>query len=350
MNTAIGVCTFQIIPGNDIQLLPAGVFRSRDGRPTDVAAGSWRLTAEDAANVIAEANAQVTKFVIDYEHQTLMTEKNGQPAPASGWWKAMTFIDGKGLFATDATWTARARQMIDGDEYKYFSPVFLYDKTSGAVLKILHAALTNNPGIDGMAELASQAAMRYLPRDTFHQYTQEHQMDKKLLARLLGLAWAAAETVPATADTEIEAAVTALKAKADQVDGLSTQVAALKSTPADPTKYMPIAAVEAMKTQIAELSSKVNGSELDSVIAAGFTAGKLLPAQEQWARDLGTKDIASLKVYIEKTPAIAALTNTQTNGRQVVKENGELSDEQMAVCKQLGLAQEDYKKSLAASH
>jgi phage I-like protein len=351
MTTAIGVCQFQILSGDQIQLLPAGLFRSLDGRPDDVIAGSWRLTAQDAALVIAAAAERINPYVIDYEHQTLMAEKNGQPAPAAGWWKAMSFVGDKGLLGTDVQWTPRARQMIDGGEYKYISPVFLYDKTTGAVLRMLHAALTNNPGLDGMKELASQAALRYLSRDnSTDQPHKEHLMDKTKLAVLLGLAWAASGTAPATADNEIEQAITALKAKADKTDGLTTEVAALKGNQADPTRFVPISQVEDLKTQLAALSARINGGELDNVVAAALTAGKLLPAQEQWARELGAKDLASLKGYIEKTPAIAALSNQQTNGRKPGESgNGDLSDVDLAVCKQLGLSAEDYKKNLAVA-
>ncbi|WP_323944473.1 phage protease [Aeromonas hydrophila] len=46
------------------QLLPVGPFMARDGRPFDMASGYWQ------------------DILIDYDHQTLKTDQNGQPAPA----------------------------------------------------------------------------------------------------------------------------------------------------------------------------------------------------------------------------------------------------------------------------
>jgi phage I-like protein len=92
--------------------------------------------------------------VVDYEHQTLLAAQNGHPAPAAGWFSKLEWRE-SGLFAIDVEWTERATQMIEGGEYKYISPVFAYDKKTGKVLRLLHAALTNNPALDGMDAVAA---------------------------------------------------------------------------------------------------------------------------------------------------------------------------------------------------
>ncbi|HFP6343698.1 TPA: phage protease, partial [Klebsiella pneumoniae] len=71
-----------------IQLLPAGTFRAGDGRPAECPDG-WFIDATIAASLIAAADARQTPYVIDYEHQTLRSAKNGLPAPASGWFKKL---------------------------------------------------------------------------------------------------------------------------------------------------------------------------------------------------------------------------------------------------------------------
>lgn len=134
-----------------MQLLPSGEFRTADGRPASIA--HWRLNAEIADRVIAASAAAVNDLVIDYEHQTLRTETNGRPAPAAGWFKRLEYRAALGLFATDVRWTEAAARMIQAGEYRYISPVFSYDET-GAVLRIISAALTNTPGLDGMDAVA----------------------------------------------------------------------------------------------------------------------------------------------------------------------------------------------------
>lgn len=64
------------------QLLPVGPFKARDGRPFDVASGHWQLDGQIAAALIARAKALGQDTLTDYDHQTLKTDQNGQPAPA----------------------------------------------------------------------------------------------------------------------------------------------------------------------------------------------------------------------------------------------------------------------------
>ena len=182
MKRNIAALTFELsVSGNTIQLLPSGSFRAQDGRPTDCKA--WQLDAAIAQNLIALAAARKTPLVIDYEHQTLRAATNGQPAPASGWFKTLTYRDGAGLFATDVEWTEPARLMIANKEYRFISAVFTYDK-QGRIREILHAALTNTPALDGMDEvtmaaLSSQAGLSESPT-----LTGGTAVDEELLERL----------------------------------------------------------------------------------------------------------------------------------------------------------------------
>lgn len=68
----------------------------------------------------------------------------------------------------------RAGEMIAADEYRYISCVFAYDKT-GRVTRILHAALTNFPALDGMDEVFVAALAANLSSD---QPNQEQNMDE----------------------------------------------------------------------------------------------------------------------------------------------------------------------------
>lgn len=133
-----------------LQVTPAQDFTPADGRTMDVPA--WRMNSTIAARVIAAFSTQQPS-VIDYEHQTLHKEKNGQPAPAAGWIHALRWIEGKGLHAL-AELTEKARQQIKAGEYRYFSPVIQYSTKTGEVTKLLMGALTNNPAIHGMAAIS----------------------------------------------------------------------------------------------------------------------------------------------------------------------------------------------------
>ena len=340
---SVAACAFEVRSGAELQLLPAGEFRSLDGRPEKIPA--WRIDARIAARLIARVAARANRLVIDYEHQTLHTERNGQPAPAAGWFKTLAWREpdaqgrGGGLFATDVEWTERARAMIEAGEYRYLSPVFVYDTQTGEVLDILHAALTNNPALDGMAEVAARAAARLA---AFSEETAMNELLNKLLAAL-GLA----ET---TSEADALAAVTALKAKADKAEDLTAQLAAARAQAPDPAKYVPVEIMNELRDEVAALTARINDREVDDLVKEGMAAGKLLPAQEKWARELGKKDPADLRAYLETAQPIAALQRTQTGGKKPddVRE-GDLTDEQLAVCKALGLDPQAYKKSLGSA-
>ncbi|MBZ0250120.1 MAG: phage protease, partial [Burkholderiales bacterium] len=142
------------VGATEIQLLPAGEFRGIDGRPSEV--HSWRVTAEIAERLRATLAARVNPLPVDYEHQTLRSVENGQPAPAAGWLKAVEWRDGLGLFGV-VEWTERARALIAAGEYRYISPVFRYDAATGEPLELLPPALVNYPAIDGMQAVALSA-------------------------------------------------------------------------------------------------------------------------------------------------------------------------------------------------
>lgn len=331
--TAIAACVVEIQAGvapEAIQITPDGEFRAKDGRPFD--APSFRVDEVVARHLIARQAASANDIVIDYEHQTLNAEMNGQPAPAAGWFRDLMYRPGSGVWATGVRWTARAKGMIEAGEYRYLSPVFRYLPETGDIVEILHVALTNFPAVDGMNELTAKAAARFS-----FDAPQEDDMDQ--LRKLFGL--------PATAgETEIMAAATALKQKADATE---TEVAALKTQAPDPAKYVPVQVVTDLRTELAALRAAVDGRELDTVVADALADGRLLPAMETWARELGKKDLAALKGYIAAAQPIAALKGTQSGGKGPAGGNGgELTDEQMAVCKHMGIAPEEYKKSLAA--
>lgn len=342
---------------SEFKLLPAGEFRSRDGRPAN--APHWIMTAAIAARLIAECAARETAFVIDYEHQTLLADANGQPAPAAGWFKALAWREGDGLYAVGVTWTERASAYIAADEYRYISPVFTYDK-QGRVLQLLHVALTNNPALDSQPGVAEAVAAKFSA-----SLTQETHMDE-LLERCR---WLLNLPITATAEecaAELQKLIDQLKAGPAQAAAsfdlatyLTTQVAevaALKGAVPDPAKFAPVAALStaqaeliAARNELTALRLQRAGDELDGVIAAALTAGKILPAQELSMRTWGGNDIAALKGFLAAAPVIGPVTS-QTGGKPPVKDGSlNLSEVDLAVCKMMGIAPEEFRKTAVAT-
>ena len=314
----------------EIQLTPSGRFKAKDGRPQGLP--GWNIHRRNADQILAAASNQKDQFLVDYDHQTLYTRENGQPAPAAAWFKNLEWREGVGLFATDVEWTETAKVAIESREYRYISPVLSYDKKTGNITGILMAALVNYPAIDGLNDLSAQAAAHFSLTNP-----EENPVDEELLT-LLGLA-------PSADGEAVKQAVTSLKARADQVSALETEVAVLKAENPDPEKYVPVATVTALRDQIAALSTQVNDRELNELIQAGLSDGRILPEMEDWARSLGKKDLAALKGFIETAQPIAALKRTQTDGNPPREGGNGLTSDETAVCKQLGLSEEEFKKN-----
>lgn len=333
-----------------IQVLPAGEFRAYDGRPEDVDA--WRMDAATAKRLKDWMAARGRDLAIDYDHHILTTATTGRKAIASGWIKSLDWREGEGLFAV-VDWTAAARAHIDAKEYRYISPVFTYDE-QGYPQALLHVALTNDPALDGMDEVRLAAASRAAAcmahggalSSPPAQSPKENTMNEllKALLALLGLPEDASEE---DALAKLQEYADAAQENADKVASLTAdvtrkeqEVVALKANSSgkpDPAKFVPVAALSGLQDQVAALTTAAREREVDGLVVAALSAGKLIPALETWARDLGKKDPAQLKAYLDQAPAIAALSGTQTGGRKPDAGNGQLSDDELAVCRAMGL-------------
>lgn len=319
----------------DFRVIPAGEFRAWDGRPSECPA--WVCTEDDGRRIVAELAARTRKSVIDYEHATLKAKREAVKAPAAGWFERAEWRS-DGLWLIGVAWTALAAREIADKAYRYISPVFSYDSASGRVRSLLHAALTNEPGLDNLTDLAALAAQVFL--DQPNQEEVQMELLKKLLAAL-GLQETATET-------EALSAVAALKTN---VASLAAQV-----TAPDPTKFAPIATLSALQTDYAALQGKyvalqaeVDGGKVEALIDQGKADGKIPPAMESWARDLGKKDLAALSAYLEKAPPVVKPGATQTGGQGGSEGTAALSAEQQKVCELLGVDPAAYKQSLSAS-
>jgi phage I-like protein len=120
-----------------IQLLPAGKdVKGRDGR-------NW---LNDRPEGIVAAFAREGKDIpIDWEHSSELKAPNGEEAPAAGWIKQMEIRNGE--IWGQVEWTARAKEQIANREYRYISPVFLYEIATLRISRITSAGLTNRPNL-----------------------------------------------------------------------------------------------------------------------------------------------------------------------------------------------------------
>lgn len=330
----------------DVHLLPVGEFVGRDGRPGNGL--TWKLSEAQGAALAALLNARhvSVQFNLDYEHQALLSDQNGQPAPASGWVKTFEWRAGQGLYALNVQWTAKAQQMIEAGEYKYISPVIIYDKVTGVIGSVLNASLVNIPSLDlnpvtqeRVARLSASFSDASISNPT-EQSTMNEVL--KALLKALGLP----ETEATTAD-QATGAVAALKAGADKAAGLNNEMAALKAggNP-DPSKWVSLDKFSELNAEVAKLSASHLDREVEELLTGARALGKCSAVVEGVWRDVGKADIAQLKALIDKTPGSPALAGlSQTAGKQLDKAHNEAAAtaDESAMCKNLGLTIEQFR-------
>lgn len=332
-----------------VQLTPDGKFNARDGRPASMkgtSIDSWNMSPDIAKPLLARLHARKNDIVVDYEHQTLNSEQNGQPAPAAGWItpQDITYNPSVGLVAP-VRWTQTALAHIKNDEYRYISPVIEFNPITGDVINIAHVALTNYAAIDGMKAVSALRA-KY---DQNQTQNEENTMDKAKLALLLGVAADASEEVIETALKALQAdkqTLVALRSDLGIKDGEDgkTAIAALKVNRApDLSQFAPLKVVEDLKTQVAELTAQAKVDEVDALVKKALADGRLIASEEDWARERGENDIAALKAYLNRSPAIAALKGMQTKNNPPADENSEsLSDAEIQAAKLTGRTPKEF--------
>ncbi|SQA96725.1 Mu-like prophage I protein [Cedecea neteri] len=314
--------------------------------------------------MIEAAASKVNAYLFDYEHQSLNAPGASGPVPAAGWFSNLVWVDGEGLYA-DVQWTARAAALIAADEYRYVSPTFGYDE-QGMVRELINAALTNMPVLDGMRPVAAASLMFF--------DNGEKPMNENLrlaLCAIFGLGDKGDENailaaIAALRDGEmkatncaslsamIEAHKALLLQKDQSIQDGQTQIAALSVAAGnhkpDPTKYVPVAVVDDLRTKLAALSTQFQGDRVDKLLTAALSDGRVFRgADEDNLRELGQTDFALLEKMVAARQPVAALSRLQSQGLNLDdKGNATLSGDAVAICSQFaGLDEKAFAGELA---
>lgn len=293
-----------------VQLTPAGPrILGRDGR--------WWMMSDPEA--VAARFDPTKEPQIDIEHSSQMQAPQGLPAPAVGWIKAIEVRDGA-LWGR-VEWTSVGAELVADGAYRYLSPVFTYDFTSGEIGQIVCAGLTNNPNLE-------MAALNSAEEET-------DTMDKAVLDALgLPAAATAAEAV---------AAITTLKA--DRTVALNAA-----QTP-DPEKWVPKADHQLALNRITtfEAADKTRAEkDAETAVDAAIAEGKIAPASRDYhlATCRAEGGLDRFKGFISTQPVIAPPSGLDKKTPGTVP--GKLSDEELAVCRQMGMTAEDFTAAKAA--
>lgn len=304
-----------------IELMPVGKIELADerghvGQVTNAAALISRSMDAAAGGVLP----------IDFGHG--MDGDSGADPRAAGWITAMS-VEGDRILA-DVEWTPAGASALEGKEFRFISPTFTAPVGGGELGVILRAGLTNDPALPKLAMLAAKQETPSMP-DWLKQLaaklgmpeeTDEAKIAAAVTARI-GVATHAASVVTAAGLTGdlTETSATAICAK----------LTASKDAAPDPTKFVPMAAFKEVTTQLASAQKSSAASEVDTLITAAKTAGKLAPAMEDWARGYAAKDLDGFKAWTASAPVLVAAKTETPAGDPPGADASQLTSEDKAV-------------------
>ncbi|HUO06432.1 MAG TPA: phage protease [Candidatus Binataceae bacterium] len=316
-NWAAGAAAIAIQAGAPewIELVPAGVFFGRDGR------GPFRL--DDPASVIAASGALKMEagLPVDYDHATDFAAPAGNPAPAAGWIRELTAR--AGALWGRVEWTVRAAAAIAAHEYRYVSPVFQFDPKNGRVTRLLRAGLTNNPNLYLTAIAAAEISAAG---------AEDMTMDEVLnaLRALLGLEDAAPTE-------QVMAAVRKLCAQRGEA-------ASMSSEGADPAHFVGMAEHQKALTELHALRAERVRERAGVRVEEAIRAGRLSPAQREWAIAYCAADPAGFAAFAAKQPAIIGREPAFADEPAPHSRASALNQAELGICAQLGLKHSEYAR------
>ena len=323
-----------------ISVLPLGHVKS--------AKGEFDVDGESFSAMKAQIAQRGVDLVVDYEHQTL----TGEQAPAAGWVKELFLDDGQ--IKARVEWTDRAKAYLENREYRYLSPVITVRKADNKAMGLHSIALTNTPAIEHMEAIVNSLNFE----------GGQNTMDfMKELAKLLGLGEDATE----------EQVKEALKACLEENKSLKESAAeAAKQQPPEDDKVVAnkevcellglkagaatadvAAAIMALKggniggvnlvEQVKSLEAKLADRDAEEAVEMALKAGKITPAQREWAKGYALKNLDDFRGFVEKAPQVVPMGSVGGSEPLALKAD-EVDEATLLVCKQLGISAEDVKQ------
>lgn len=337
-------------PPSQVLLLPYGT--------TETDCGPYTVDPDGLALILQQFQDRGCDMPWDYEHQTLQDVQ----APAAGWIRAMAATD-TGLVVT-VEWTDRALEYLSHREYRYYSPVVILD-SSRRVIGLHSVALTNTPKTHGLAPLVAKQDIPFKKEERMNEIlkalglpaTSDQAAAVAAIQKLqnspipspvteaLGLA-------PNAEEKDVVEAVHALKqaTKSPQTPSLPPRMAEALGLAPDVQEREAIAAIHALKqtTQAVPmeefwaLKARLQKMEADGIVMEALKAGKIAPAQKEWAEKYAQSDIEGFRLFVEKAPVVVALKNLPGGSTSDTKDG--LTEAERRVAAGMGVSLEDLKK------
>lgn len=324
-----------------VQLLPIGRVATRNGQPPFIEVRD-RAHAEEIA-AATKAYAGSNQLVFDYDHQSVFGARPGVGgrAEAAGWMRMETMsAEDDGIFV-DVDWTAAAAEKLRAKEYRYVSPVYMADRATGEVRRIINATLTNTPNLDMLAVASALDGGEAMLADA-DKSQKETIMSFAKIAEALGLPAESNEASILTAINDIKTLRTnvasvlsvASDATSDVIIAAASSALAAANAEPDPSKFVPKASFDELKSIVDEAAK----DRIEQKVASAVEGGKMLPSQRDWAIRLGKKDEGELDAYIASAVTIVKAGEADKGAASTADK---LTAEDRHVASVMGISEED---------
>jgi phage I-like protein len=274
------------VPPCQLLLVPAGNrVTGRDGR-------SW--SNPDPQAILNFFSASNLDIHIDIEHSTQLKAPKGEPAPAVAWGKSLE-VRQDGSVWGNFDWNSSGADLVSNKQYRYYSPAYIIDRATNAIVGIKSVGLTNSPNLNVPALNREQNNIK------------EHSMEQlPALLAVLGLA--------ASAPFD-EALNSITKLKGDLTVALNSAA----SPPLD--KFVPKADYDLALNRATSAEDKLTAQEkatletaINSEIETALKAGKITPATQEYhvAQCHQEGGLERFRAFVAAAPTVAGDSNLAT--------------------------------------
>ncbi len=303
-------------------IIPMGRFRHPRGMQV--------IDRPAILRVLRGIKKQGRDLTVDYDHESF---KSPRAETAGKLLHGSVYETPRGLYG-NIKWTQKARENIFRKRFRYLSPALVFDLQRSVnnelyIERLAGIGLTNNPNIPVMEPV-------------FNQLQMEEKMDEfseKLKAAL--------KLPPDTdeADT-LEKSVEAIKRR-DSLEEEFLNIRSAIGAEEGASKEDILALIgnalrareewKALKEELGQLRQKETADKVQSAIIAG----KLLPAQREWALGYATSDPDGFSGFLANSRTVVSMGElVDGSGRTGGSGNEPLSPEQEKVNRLLGISKE----------
>ncbi len=318
-----------------IRILPLGKVELSDRREP------FEVDGASLAAMVAAFRSRGVDLVIDYEHQSLQ----GERAPAAGWIKDLEARP-DGLWAK-VEWTRQAREYLLSKEYRYFSPVLRLDPATRRPTALMHLGLTNVPAIKRLPPLVAKWGGKQAAAGAQGSGPEGQALGRpgeargrtmEKIKRMLGLDPEADEGALASRVLEVWGDLAAavnlpLDASVSQLTGA---LAALQAGEAS---------LRESREELVTLKACMAAEAADKAVGEALQAGKISPAQKEWALEYFRQDPQGFATYVARAPKLVPVGEGLALLGEDRSAAAGLLPEELALCRSLNLAPEEYLKA-----